>query len=72
MRFLISCFVLFALIKIKVMRTEQKLPKRGRVSDQDLSALSAGDPKKGRGAVSNPEGRFEAQRRENFDDFCIS
>ena len=50
------------------MRTEQKLPKRGRVSDRDLSALSAGDLKKGRGAVSNPEGRFEAQRRENFDD----
>lgn len=25
-------------------------------------------PEKGRGAISNPEGRFETRRRENFDD----
>lgn len=50
------------------MRTEQKLPRRGRVEASDLSSLSPGATRKGRGAVSNPAGRFEAQSRDRFDD----
>ncbi|MAP93944.1 MAG: radical SAM protein [Ponticaulis sp.] len=50
------------------MRTQQKLPSHGRVSDQDLSALSPGEHTKGRGAVSNPAGRFEVSQTEAFDD----
>ena len=63
-----SCFVLFVPILSAVMRTKQKLQPRGRVSHSDLHRLSPGEHRKGRGAVSNPTGRFETQSRESFDD----
>lgn len=50
------------------MRTDQKLPKKGRVDTTSLSALTPGNARKGRGAVSNPVGRFENQSRDRFDD----
>lgn len=50
------------------MRAEQKLPRKGRIEAADLTALSPGAVRKGRGAVSNPDGRFEIQKTSEFDD----
>ena len=50
------------------MKAKQKLPETGRVDRRLLDTLSPGDPRRGRGAVSNPAGRFEAITHESFDD----
>lgn len=47
---------------------EQKLKASGRIDREDLTALSPDDARKGLGAVSNPNGRFEAQTTEAFHD----
>ncbi len=50
------------------MTGDQKLPPRGRVTRLDLEAAAERFEHRGRGAVSNPTGRYEAARREAFDD----
>ena len=50
------------------MTADQKLPSRGRVTRLDLEAAAERFEHRGRGAVSNPTGRYEAARREAFDD----
>lgn len=50
------------------MRTTQKLTKHGRVGRTEVEALRERFHHRGRGAVSNHVGRFEAQTRETIDD----
>ncbi|MAK60645.1 MAG: radical SAM protein [Ponticaulis sp.] len=50
------------------MRSEQKLPRSGRINARDLNTLTPGAARKGRGAVSNPDGRFEIHKTSEFDD----
>tara|TARA_B100000678_G_scaffold180116_1_gene150272 strand:- start:4004 stop:5140 length:1137 start_codon:yes stop_codon:yes gene_type:complete len=50
------------------MTSIQKLPRHGRIDASHLSALSPAEHRKGRGAVSNPAGRFETTQTADFDD----
>lgn len=50
------------------MGHSQKLPRHGRIDDQDMAKLDAHEARRGIGAVSNPAGRFEAQIYNDFDD----
>lgn len=50
------------------MRRSQKLHPKGRVSNAQVEAISEPVTTRGRGAISNASGRYEAQRRSRFDD----
>ena len=50
------------------MRTGQKLKKSGRVTLIDTSAAAERFEHGGRGAVSNPSGRYERETRHVYDD----
>lgn len=50
------------------MRTGQKLKKSGRVTLIDTSAVAERFEHGGRGAVSNPSGRYEREARHAYDD----
>ena len=50
------------------MTIPQKLPRCGRVTASDLTSVAGAPTRKGRGAVSNPDGRFERFRTEDFAD----
>ena len=50
------------------MKASQKLPERGRIKSNELNALTPSDARRGRGAVSNPVGRFETIQTDKFDD----
>lgn len=59
--FLFSCFSI-------AMRTSQKLPKRGRVTQLDIDKARTRHHHRGRGAISNQTGRYEAETIAVFDD----
>ena len=59
--FSFSCFSV-------AMRTSQKLPKRGRVTQLDIDKARTRQHHRGRGAISNQTGRYEAETEEIFDD----
>ncbi|MEM7663552.1 MAG: PA0069 family radical SAM protein [Pseudomonadota bacterium] len=50
------------------MGTTQKLNKYGRVTKEDLASTKERFDHRGRGAISNPAGRFEPEARHQFDD----
>ncbi len=50
------------------MRMTQKLPKKGRVDRDVVEGLGERFHHRGRGAISNTVGRFEAETREPIDD----
>ena len=50
------------------MRTSQKLPKRGRVNRLDIDKARTRQHHRGRGAISNQTGRYEAEKIDAFDD----
>lgn len=50
------------------MRTDQKLPKRGRITLLDVDDARERFHHRGRGAVSNQVGRYEVETKEVFDD----
>lgn len=52
----------------KGMKASQKLPEHGRIKSNELNALTPSDARRGRGAVSNPAGRFETIQTDKFDD----
>ncbi|MCI4645195.1 MAG: PA0069 family radical SAM protein [Hyphomonadaceae bacterium] len=52
----------------KFVKVEQKLPKHGRVTPQQLAETAERFDHSGRGAISNPTGRYEPDARESFDD----
>lgn len=62
-----SCYVLLQMIFIG-MTFSEKLPGTGRISSDDLKRLDPDQTKRGRGAVSNPAGRFETYQSAVFDD----
>ncbi|MEM9669792.1 MAG: PA0069 family radical SAM protein [Pseudomonadota bacterium] len=50
------------------MGSQQKLPKSGRVTRDDLKSVQERFDHRGRGAISNPAGRFEPSECKTFDD----
>lgn len=50
------------------MRVGQKLKKYGRVDRDEVEAVGERFHHRGRGAISNPTGRFEPETREALDD----
>lgn len=50
------------------MRTTQKLPKTGRVTRLDIDKARERQHHRGRGAISNQNGRYEAETKAVFDD----
>ena len=50
------------------MKTGQKLSPAGRVTREEVAAAGERCEQRGRGAVSNHTGRFEAEQRAGFDD----
>ena len=50
------------------MRTTQKLPKTGRVTQLDIDKARTRQHHRGRGALSNQTGRYEAETHATFDD----
>ncbi len=52
----------------KFIKVEQKLPKHGRVTREQLAETAERFDHRGRGAISNPTGRYEPESRGDFDD----
>ena len=50
------------------MKSQQKLPKAGRVDRVAVSEVQERFQHRGRGAISNQTGRFERETREALDD----
>ncbi|MEO0884203.1 MAG: PA0069 family radical SAM protein [Pseudomonadota bacterium] len=50
------------------MAPSQKLKKYGRVTRDDMTSTRERFDHRGRGAISNPTGRFEPETRDQFDD----
>ena len=50
------------------MRTTQKLKRHGRVDRDEAASVAERFHQRGRGAISNASGRYEAQDRAGFDD----
>ncbi|MEM1106634.1 MAG: PA0069 family radical SAM protein [Pseudomonadota bacterium] len=50
------------------MDKRQKLPPSGRVARRHVDAAAERFEHRGRGAISNASGRFEAHQKEGFDD----
>ena len=44
------------------------MPPQSRIAGRPIGAIVDDDRRRGRGARSNPTGRFETERREDFDD----
>lgn len=53
---------------LAVMRTTQKLPRIGRVTGLDIDKARTRQQHRGRGAITNPTGRYEPKTRTDFDD----
>lgn len=51
-----------------IMRTSQKMPNRGRVTRLDIDKVRTREHYRGRGAITNQTGRYEAETNEAFDD----
>ncbi len=47
---------------------KQKLPAQGRIDLQAVKEVQERFHHQGRGAISNPTGRFEVERKDGFDD----
>ena len=64
------CSLLHALTPpmAKFIKVEQKLPKHGRVTRAQLAETAERFDHRGRGAISNPTGRYEPETRSDFDD----
>ncbi|MEO1476605.1 MAG: PA0069 family radical SAM protein [Pseudomonadota bacterium] len=50
------------------MTEQQKLPKYGRVTRENVASTRERFSHRGRGSISNPTGRFEPEDRSAFDD----
>ena len=50
------------------MKAGQKLKASGRVTREDVDEIGERFEHRGRGAISNPTGRFEPEERDAFDD----
>ena len=50
------------------MKAGQKLTPAGRVTRKEVEQIGERFEHRGRGAISNPSGRFETDKRVAFDD----
>ena len=51
-----------------MMTDNQKVPKKGRITSEQVAHVKANQLHRGRGATSNLTGRYESETRESFDD----